>query len=319
MQPLSPPARIRLALSATSYNLPIFMALDKGYFDKAGLQVDVTKAQGSTNTLYPALAKGDLDVFPGIPSPALFNQATQGFDVKIIGAIGQERAGRAAGVSLMVIKSKADQIKDFKDLAGKNVDGATQGSPLGLAATVAIADGGLSAGKDVQLVYHASTPPDMLAVAKSGASDVIAMIEPTATQTVAQGLTVRWKTLADIAPWYQPTFLAASRQFLQQNPAAAAKFMEVMLLTEREIDASNGQWTDDLTNSTVKWTGTPADVVKSEGGVIYYDPNGAVSLESLQKTQDVLAQQGLVKQTVEPQQLIDSTALNSALQAAGKA
>ena len=310
--------KVRLAVSPTSYYLPIFLAADKGYFAKAGIDVDITKTPASVAVLYPSVAKGDLDIIPAVPAPGFYNQFAQGFDIKIIGGMGQEKVGRAAAVSLLVVKKQADQIKDFKDLKGKTIDGGTEGAPPSLTALSAIQLGGLTPGKDVNLVYKAKTPADMLAMATSGAEDVITAPEPVATQTVTQGLTVRWKTLAEVAPWYQPTFMAVSGQYLKSNPAATAKVLEVLLATEREIDATNGEWTQPLLDSANKWTGTPPDAIKATGGVVYYDPNGGVSVDSLVRSQDLWVQQGLVKDKVNAPSLVDNGPLDKALQELGK-
>ncbi|MBV9120635.1 MAG: ABC transporter substrate-binding protein [Chloroflexi bacterium] len=307
-----------IELPANTYALPIFLAKDKNYFAKAGVDLNIVMAQGSTAALLPVLARGDIDMLLATPAPPFYNQLTQGFDIKAFTSVGQEKEGRLAGASLMVVKKDADTIKDFPDLKGKIVDGAAEGGPAALIAVEAIKKAGLTPGKDVTLQYSARSAADMLALAKTSAADAISMNEPTATQAVAQGLAVRWKTLAQVAPWYQPSFLAASNSFLQAKPAALEKFLEVLLVTEREVDAANGDWTPELIASDAKWTSTPPDVIKSQGGVVYYDPNGGISLDALSQTQDEWAQSNLVKQKIDVSKAVDTTALDKALAAVGK-
>ena len=294
-------------------------AQDKGYFAKVGLDLDLAKQTGPSSAVLPMLARGDLDILPTTPAPGLFNQAIQGFDIKIIASLGLEKPGRLADVSLMVPKAEAGQFKELTDLRGKTIDGAVEGTPTALTAIEAIRSAGLTPGKDVTLTYKARTVPDMVTLVKNQGADVVTMLEPVASQAVSEGYAVRWKTLADIAPWYQPSFLLASTQTLNKNRAAFDKFMAVYLLASREIDATNGQWTPDLVKPLAAWTGQTEDVIKSQGLVTYYDPNGAVSTDSLDRTQTLWQSLDLVKQKVDVQQLVDLGSLNTALGAVGKA
>jgi len=317
--PLSPAVKLRTVVPPTSYNLPLFLAADKGYFSKAGLDIDMKISPGSATSLIPSLAKGDLDVLPLTPAPPFFNQALQGFDIKVISSIGQEMQGRTPGVVLTVVKSKADQIKDYKDLKGKTIDASNEGSSLALTALAAVKLGGLTPGKDVTMQYNAKTPADMVAMAKSGGADVIAMVEPIATQAINDGLVVRWKNQVDVAPWLQTSFLAASATYVQKNPQAVQKFLEVLIAAAREIDATNGQWTPELLASDSKWLNTPQQTITQQGGPIYADPNLALSTDSISMAQDVWIEQALVKQKVDVSKVIELGPLNNAVQEIGKA
>src|SRR5687767_7757949 len=75
IEPLSPRAKIKLQFAPTNItSLPLFLAMDKEYFSKAGLDVEYNPIRGSASTLLPQLARGDVDVVPGIPpAPALYN------------------------------------------------------------------------------------------------------------------------------------------------------------------------------------------------------------------------------------------------------
>ncbi len=317
--PLSPAVKLRLALSGTNISyLPIFLAVDKGYFAKAGVDLDVAKFNGSSSTQLPLLARGDLDIGPVTPTPAFFNQAAQGFDVKIIASNGVEKVGRVSNTWLMVQGDEASQIRQLTDLKGKTIDGAAEGTPISLLALEAIRQAGLTPGVDVTLSFKAKTPPDMLALAKAKGADVIGMVEPTATQSIQEAQMVRWKGFADLAPWYSPAQLAASKPYLDKNPQAVEKFLEVYLAACREVNATNGVWSDELVNEAATWGQVAPAVITAQGGVPYFDPNGSIAVDTLSRAQDFWLEQKQVKDKVDVQQTVNLQPLQEAVTRLGR-
>jgi NitT/TauT family transport system substrate-binding protein len=316
--PLSPRGKLILSLNPGNISfLPMFLALDKGAFEKAGLDLDVKKFDGSTTTQLPLLARGDLDIAPANASPALFNQVAQGFDARVVASLGAPKEGRATTAWLVVAKDVADKIKDYPDLKGHSMDISSQGTPLALMGQEALRLGNLTP-KDVTVTDRIRTVPDMLALAKAHGADVMAMVEPVATQSQTEGYVVRWKSIDQVVPWYQASLLAVSKKALDTNRPAVEKFLEVYLSSAREIDASNGTWTPELLTTVTKWTGLKEDVVKALGGAVYYDPNGALSVDSLTRVQDVWMQQQQVKEKVDPAKIADSSLVEEAVGKIGK-
>ena len=114
----------------------------------------------------------------------------------------------------------------------------------------------------------------------SKGADVISITEPFATQSNDQNFALKWKSPGDVAPWYQPSLLAANSNVVQSKAAAVEKFVEVSVVTGREINAYNGVWTDDFLKTAHKWAGIDADTVRAVGQAPYYDPNGQISLDA---------------------------------------
>jgi len=319
VKPLAQRATIRVAFNPTLIGyLPLLVALDKGYFAQVGLDIDAKPFNASAATQLPLLARGDLDISPMVAVPATYNQFAQGFNVLLIAGFGTPRPGRASDAWLTIRADEVDQIKSPADVRGKILEGGTDGTPFAVLAYGLLDQAHLTPGTDVTLQFRARGTADMLAMAQGKVADVIAMTEPTASNAEQQGLAKRWLTYADVAPWYQSSMLGASSDFLQKNPEAAAKFLEVFAVTCREINATQGQWTDDLTQIVSNRAGVNAETVKAEGGVPYYDPNVSVSLDSLDRTQQLWVRNGQVQQPVDVQKLVDTHTLETALQAVGR-
>src|SRR5438309_1287908 len=98
----------------------------------------VTAGAAGVRARGSAGSAGDLDISPTTPSPATFNQLTEGFDIQLIAAGPLERQGRMASVWLTVLKDRADQIKQLSDLKGKTIEAGAPGTPFDLAVISAV-------------------------------------------------------------------------------------------------------------------------------------------------------------------------------------
>src|SRR5262249_21695817 len=149
----------------------------------------------------------------------------QGFNVKAVSVFVLPKPGRADAAWLTVMSDKAGSIKDLADLKGKTVEAAATGTTTNFLAQAAIKVAGLTPGKDVTVQSHAKTAGDFLPVIRSRQQDVVAVIEPLATQAEREGYVKKWKTISDIAPWFQSALVVSSEQFLQKNGPAMRKFL----------------------------------------------------------------------------------------------
>jgi ABC-type nitrate/sulfonate/bicarbonate transport system substrate-binding protein len=322
LEPLAQRVKMKIALTPSQAQgmLPQFLALDKGWFAKAGLDVEVDRAARTGADIVPLLEHGDLDLSWMGLSPALFNQPAQGFNTKILASMSTPKEGRLSDLWLVVLKDLAGSIKTVQDLKGRTLEAATKGSSLDLLATEAVKEAGLTPGKDVTISYRAKTPADLLVLAQNKGADVLVLTEPQATEAERQNFVVRWKTYGpgSLVPWLQPRSIGTSQAFIQKNRAALVKFLEVYLLASREINKTNGAWTDDILAVVTKQSGISAETFKAMGGVTYFDPNGAINMDSYVKGQDFWAESGEVKQKSDVTKLIDLEPLNEALARVGK-
>ena len=82
-----PPDTLKVLLNPTIiFELPLMVAIEKGYFAEQHLNVQVVIHEGSSQLIIPELARGDVDIATISPNPAFFNQFQQGFDAKLIAA-----------------------------------------------------------------------------------------------------------------------------------------------------------------------------------------------------------------------------------------
>lgn len=312
-----PKVRLSVNPSHIMY-LPLFMAADKGYFREAGLDVQVLLYKGSANTQMPLLARGDVDISSVVAGPAMFNQMSEGFNIRLVAALTEPRPGYQDGVVLVVRKDLWDGkvVRTAGDLRGKRVDGASEGNPIDFLLRQTLASAGLGKG-DVTLSYKPRSPGDTPEILRQKVVDVAGVSEPTATLIESQGIAVKWLSYKDVVPWYQETFLASSENFLRDRPDDVRRFLSAYLRAVKEISASGGQWTPQLIAIATKWTGMPADLLRSMGNIPYWDPAAAVRLDALARVQQFWVAAGLVRKPAPMDRMADMGPLARARESLG--
>lgn len=305
---------VRFSMNPAFYSyLPMFVALDKGYFKDEGLNVQVHTYTTSAATQIPILARGGLDITDVVSSPALYNQFSSGFDIKLIAATQGCKAGWHDTSWLIVRQDlwKSGAIRRFSDLKGKTVDGAFLGSPDDFVAEEAIAAGGLTLSQ-VHYTTKEASPGDQVAALINKAVDVQATTEPTATEIQLKGYGHEWESSCQVVPTYQSSMLAVSAAFLKSNPGAVARFLAAYLRAVHVVDASNGKWTLYLAQETAKWTQFPLATVEAIPGPTYPGTNGEIDVPSLEQVQRLWVQRGMVKHPVPVGKMVDTAILKQA-------
>jgi NitT/TauT family transport system substrate-binding protein len=105
---------IHVALVRSVANGAELIALDRGYFKEAGLDVVIDDIDTSANTMV-LLAQNKLQIIAGGISAGYFNAISKGLPITIIA----DRVSTPIGHDLMVRTDLKDQIRDLKDLKGR--------------------------------------------------------------------------------------------------------------------------------------------------------------------------------------------------------
>ena len=129
------------------------IAVDRGIFDKHGLDVELVNFGGSTDLLLEEIASGNADAGIGMILRWL-KPLEQGFDVKLV-------AGVHGGCSYLVA-SRASGITDIPSLRGKRIGLADFASPDKNLYAIILQNHGLDPDKDVEWKQY---PTDLMSVA----------------------------------------------------------------------------------------------------------------------------------------------------------
>ena len=297
---------VRMALNPSTYsNLPFFLAVDRGYFRDAGLDVQVQKFATSSTAQMPLLARGDVDLMPAALGPPFFNQFSEGFNVKLIASASSSHEGWNDTTWLVVRQDlwDAGTIRKPADLRGKTIDGVAPGSPIDFLALTTIANAGLT-DADVHYGNKFRDAPSWLTALRNKAVDVQGVPEPVATQMEAEKLGHKWIGLSSQAPWFRESFVAVSAGFARNHPKELVSFMRAYLRAARDVNATNGKWTPELVATLVKWTQLPEDVIRRIPGPAYAG-DGRIDTASVARQQEFWHAKGLVPNPAPVESFVD--------------
>jgi NitT/TauT family transport system substrate-binding protein len=161
--------KLTFAWSQASFCLsPVPVALERGLFEKNGLDVELLNWAGSTDQLLEALATGKADAGVGLIHRWV-KPLEAGFDVKVVSSIH--------GGCLRFIGAKASNVTaDLQSLKGKTIGVSDQNSPAKQFYAIHLAKKGIDIDKDVEWRVY---PADLLDVAvKKGEVQAIADGDP---------------------------------------------------------------------------------------------------------------------------------------------
>jgi NitT/TauT family transport system substrate-binding protein len=313
-----PPADVvRLALNpATFAYLPLFVAIDRGYFADQHIDLQITKIAGSSIQQLPSLARGDIDIMPSSIGPGFFNQYAQGFDAKIVASFNQSHAGWQDPACVLVRQALWDSgaIRTPADLRGKSVDGGSDGTSLNYLLKQTLIKGGLTT-KDVRFSERFRTIPDAYAAFKNGAVDVQAMTEPLCTQWNDEKLAHRWLTAQDVIPGFQPSYIVVGGSYLKAHRAVAVRFLAAFLKGARDVTSGKGRWTPELIAIAAKWTELPPATLEQLAGPSYVGQLGAIDTGWIERQQSFWVAEGSVAKAVATSDLVDDSLLGEARRA----
>ena len=312
------PDTIRVLMNPTLiFTFPIMVGIDKGFFAQQNVNVQAVIHSGSSQSIIPSLARGDVDVATISANPGFFNQFAQGFDAKLIASANSSHKGWDPAVWLVVKQSDWDakSIRVPHDLRGKHFDGATAGGEGWYLARHVMTNAALTPA-DMTFTERFSTAGDWLASLRN-VNDVQAAYEPTVTQLEQQKIGHRWISITDVDPGYQESFLGASAKTLKAKPDAIRRFLIGYVKACKYIADANGKWTPDMIKIMSKWSTLPPDVVAAIPTPPYTGEYGTIHVASVEQVQRFWHLYGLVSTEQAIGTLIDTSFITAAQKAAG--
>jgi ABC-type nitrate/sulfonate/bicarbonate transport system substrate-binding protein len=205
---------VRATYAAVGAFAPLWIAQDKGIFNKYGLAVDLKYILPATGT--QALLSGSIDIVN--PGTELVEAGLSGARVAfIIGILNR---------AVLSVYSKPE-FKQLTDLRGK-VMGVTQpGSTTDLTARILLQQAGLVPGKDVQIT-HLQGMPDLITALSQGRIDAGIISAPTTLKAKQAG----FKELVDITARNIPMIhagLATTRDFIKNSPDKVRRYVQAYI------------------------------------------------------------------------------------------
>ena len=193
---------------------PLWLAQDKGLFNKYGLAVDLKYILSATGT--QALLSNSVDIV---------NPATEIIEA----GLGGSRIAFIIGIlnrAVLSVYSKPE-LRQFVDLRGKIMGVTLAGSTTDLTARMLFQQAGMVPGRDVQ-VLHLQGMPDLINALSQGRIDAAVISAPTTLKARQAGL----KELVDVTAQNIPMIhagLATTRDFIKNNSDAVRRYVQAYI------------------------------------------------------------------------------------------
>jgi NitT/TauT family transport system substrate-binding protein len=269
----------------------MYVAKERGIFDKYGLDVDLERVKSGTEAI-AFLTQGSVDVGGIAIVTSLWSGWNIGLDFRII-APGALEPMENSPTKLLVRKALADDgsIKSAADLKGKRV--AIAGGP-GSGGEYLLSKG-LTRGnltiRDVELMNVAN--PDMPLAFENGSVDAALTGSPFADQIIEAGNASVLET--DLTPGLMTVAFVGSSRLINERADVAERF--VLALTEA---AGMMQGDDYLAPENITayltYTNSTEEAIRS-GNPVIYDPEMKIPVEGLADQERVHRENGRTEYT----------------------
>lgn len=223
---------IKVGLVPTADFAPVYIAIERGYFSDAGLNVQ-TQVMQNAAAIAPSVINGQLQFGAAATTPFVA-AAQKGLPLKAVANMADVAVSAALDPSAIIVPGDSD-ISGPQDLEGRTV----AVNALGAIPHVAAAQVIKNAGADPSKVSFVAMPfPDMISALSSGQIDAARVVEPFKTIGTTSGA-------RSIAATYTGTFAASTtfallfsaQPFLDKNPDVAAKFVAALQKASQDAAA----------------------------------------------------------------------------------
>ena len=200
---------------------PLYVAINNGYFEELGINVELTNGGGSDKTM-TAIMSGQADIGLAGPETAIYVNAGGSSNYPIVFGQLTTKDG-----SFLIGRNKVDNFS-WSSLEGKEIIGGRKGGMPAMCLEYALYKNGLINGKNVTINYDVQF--DLIASAfGAGTGDYCTMFEPVATtyQNAGKGyVQTDVGTEAGTVPY---TCFMATKTYVKDNQNVVKDFMRAII------------------------------------------------------------------------------------------
>lgn len=230
--------KIKVAILPYLSFAPFFVAIQEGYFEKQGLEVELIKL--SPREIIPALALGQVDVSAGLVSAGLLNTIAKGGQVKIVADKGYIDPG--AGCAIIAVVARPSLVESGELARAGGFEGRVinvwPASWLEYYLEKTLAAASLSLSDMTVKVVPVQARQDALA---KGALDLTVANEPWVTRFVKAGNKTVLTPVEVVLPDSQYAVTLFGPNFLEKDRDAGRRFMVAYLEAVRQYNQGKNE------------------------------------------------------------------------------
>ncbi len=302
-----------LKLSSTA---PIFIGMDKGFFEKEGIKVEPIWFKAAA-PIAVAMASGDIDVGATGLTAALYNSIAQGMKITVVADKGREWPGYRLTAILVSPEQWKAGVRDLKDLKGKRVGITQMGSTFHYILGNLLEKNGMSLA-DVKVVPLGSVA-SMRDTVITNQIESAFLVQPHITAVEKEGK-------AHVLLWagdHLPYQIAANfyGEKLMKNRTVAVGFMRGYIRScryyyDHALTKKEGPLYQEIIHLIAKYTEEKPEAVAL--ALPYMDRNGELYAEDIQKQLDWYERNGMISRKMSASELVDLSFWKEAMAQLGK-
>lgn len=283
------PTDITVNIVPFSPNAVLFLGMEKGMFEKRGLNVELQRS-ASPIPVVASLVAEQAD-FGFVTTPVLINANREGTPIKCVAPVdGQISTDRDSSA---LVAPAGSGIDSLDDLSGKSVAVVQLASINLIGAKKLIEDAGATGTEYIAMPF-----PQMPQALADGRVDAAVITSPYLETALDAGAVPLAHPSSDLFPTGTVYCYAATTPYLEENPAVAQGFHDAMeeaiLYTKDHEDEALATLVENLELTPEQ---AQAQIIPSN-----YVPE--INLDSISAIQDLMAQQGSINSTVDPADLV---------------
>lgn len=214
----------KIILSEVTHSIfyaPLYIALNNGYFEDEGLDVELQNGNGSDNVM-TSIISGQATIGLAGPETAVYTakQSTDGTSPKVFGQL-------TACDGSFLIGRTAEPDFTIEDLRGKTIIAGRRGGMPAMTLEYALKQHGMIAGRDytLNLDYDFGM---VASVFESGTGDYCTMFEPVASDYQSDGHGYIVASIGELGGTVPYTAFIANQDYLKNNSIQAEQFLRAV-------------------------------------------------------------------------------------------
>lgn len=266
---------------------PFFIAEEKGYFEEAGLDVELISKSGSSGETYQQVSTGSITAGGATWGAGLFNATKAGASLSVIASVSKVPDEGKNPAPLMA--SDQSGVTDAKQLKGKKIGIPGDGGFGIYSVHLALDSVGLSL-DDVELVNL--SPGDIPPAMANGSVDASWTIEP--ISSAIAGKDIGHDLLpVDYQAGVELGALVFNSEYVDKYPEAVTAFTAAYLRAVQELEA--GGWNDPADQEIIaEYTDLPVETLTAIG-LTRQDPEGAIDWEDVARQEAFFRERGALE------------------------
>ena len=303
--------KVSMALLRLTSSAPLFIAMDKGFFEEENLQVE-PQWFDAAHPIAVATASSQVDVGATGITASLFNMAASGQKLAIVADKGREQKGYSSSALIVTADNYAKGITSLEALKGKRVGITQKGSTFHYMIGRMLETKGMNL-DDVQLIPLGKLSAVMAAL-ESKQIDAAILNEPNISKVQRAGYGKMVVQVGDLIP-YQTSAVFYAPNFVK-NEDAAVRFMKaynkaVNYYYDAAIAKKDAKQLDEVVAIVSKYVKAPVEDIKL--GLPYIDRDGKLLSSDIATQIEWYASHGMLKGELQADQVANTSFLEKAM------